>query len=711
MKYFLTVGRKFIMLLLIVISITGNNLYSNSSQQSYRLYLAEERANNVKYNKLDDNIYKIKTTGKNPFFYTKALESNINIKNHKLTFKYHCLQGGLNSLRFYFGPPFKKEQSKVIRTIGEVKKWATFSINLNDYKSWGKVDDVIKIETARKNITLYLKDIKIRPLTAQEKEQYISQKIADRKKRKNLKNYLSTNYKAKINHITVKDSLIIVEGKIPDGQQLYLCEVPPYIDVTEANSFETALTVKETDFKIKVDRYIDKNNIQYDRLLSKWILMEKDKKSYKIKSNAHYQDTIKSDEALPDYNSNSKGKKGIEGLGIERGHLEDLKKLNISYGTINFNFGKFMYTDPGPNRIKHTYNGESFYFGRESMHQLDSTIKVAAKNNMIMSGLILADRFNNCPDSVIGKALQHPDMDLAGLYTMPDMTNAKSVNIYAAAVDFLVQRYSRPDKKYGRIHNWIIHNEVNSGWVWTNMGKKSEIVFMDTYLKSMRLCYNIARKYNPNSEVFISLDRNWTKTHGENFYASKKLLELLLDYTEDEGDFKWGIAHHPYPEKLSDPKTWLDKNVDFTYSTPMITFKNIEVLDSWMKRAAMLYKGKNRRSLWLSEAGINSPSYSKEDLRNQAAGCAYAWKKIKYLQGVDAFCWHGWFDMRGEFGLKLGLRRFPDAKHHPGGKKPVWSVFEAAGTDNEDKVFAPYKKVIGIDNWKEIRYKGDINQE
>jgi hypothetical protein len=32
-----------------------------------------------------------------------------------------------------------------------------------------------------------------------------------------------------------------------------------------------------------------------------------------------------------------------------------------------------------------------------------------------------------------------------------------------------------------------MHNEVDAGWVWTNMGNKSASVFMDAYVKSMRM--------------------------------------------------------------------------------------------------------------------------------------------------------------------------------------------------------------------------------
>src|SRR5690625_7173595 len=115
-----------------------------------------------------------------------------------------------------------------------------------------------------------------------------------------------------------------------------------------------------------------------------------------------------------------------------------------------------------------------------------------------------------------------------------------------------------------------------------------------------------------------------------------------------------------------------------------------------------MYKGREKRTLFLSENGTNSRTYEVKDLTDQAAGFAYAWKKLKNLDGIDAIQWHNWIDNRHEFGLRIGLRKFPDDEEDPGGPKPVWYAYQAAGTGREDEVFEPYKEVIGIDDWTEI---------
>jgi hypothetical protein len=252
-----------------------------------------------------------------------------------------------------------------------------------------------------------------------------------------------------------------------------------------------------------------------------------------------------------------------------------------------------------------------------------------------------------------------------------------------------------------------MHNEVDAGNVWTNMGHDRPLyVFLDAYHKSMRLCYNIARKYDENTEVFASFTHSWAEpVPVDGDYATLDLLEGLLQYSKVEGDFQWALAYHPYPEDLNEPKTWNDKSATFDMNTPMVTFKNLEVLDKWIKLPENKYLGTQKRTVWLSENGTNSRSYSKEDLDEQAAGFAYTWKKMKHLDGIDAFQWHNWMDGRGEFGLRIGLRKYPDDETDPAGKKPVWYLYQAADTPSEDKVFDQYKAIIGISDWTEVLHE------
>ena len=142
-------------------------------------------------------------------------------------------------------------------------------------------------------------------------------------------------------------------------------------------------------------------------------------------------------------------------------------------------------------------------------------------------------------------------------------------------------------------------------------------------------------------------------------------------------------------------------------NTPFVTLKNLEVLSKWALTPANFFRGTTHRSVWLSEAGTNSPTYAEADLRNQCAGFAYGWKKIAALPGIDGIQWHNWFDHRNEGTLRIGLRRYPDDAEDPGGKKPIWETYRDAGTDREEESFAPFLSVIGIPDWNILQPVAD----
>ncbi len=698
---------------LIVLAIfTLTSGYCFAQSKGSILELDVTKINQLKAELLPNGAWQLETSGKDPWIFTQPLKQGIGSDSKILSFEYFSPKG-LDHLQIYFGPEISQENSKLVRRIGLAEGWVGYTIDLSrEIKSWGRTGDWLRLDFgSHPNVNIQIRNLQLRPMTEREKEMVANREEKVKREAEmeaRLKAYLTTSYSSKITRVAVEDSKVSVEGKVASPGQVYLCEVAPYQDVTEQASFDTAILLKSGKFERELDRFVTRNGFNYDRLLSKWVLAEKVEKGYKLISHARHPDEIT---AMYNYSKEvAKGRKGLGGFSTSRGHIEDLDELDITSATVNIWFSRFMFTTPGTGRIEHVYNGKSYYFGGKEVAMFDSTFRTTARKGIITAAILLIDKAESCPDHEIGRLLQHPDMDPAGIYSMPNMTNPASVDCYAAALDFLASRYSRADKKYGRCNHWIMHNEVDAGWEWTNMGEKCASIFMDAYIKSMRMCYAIARKYNPNSEVFVSLTHYWAWTSHPRFYPSKDLMEILIQYTKAEGDFLWSVAQHPYPQSLMEPKTWLDKQVDFTFNSPLITFANLEVLNSWIKLPEVLYKGKIKRTLWLSENGTNSKTYTEQDLMEQAAGFAFTWKKMEKLDGIDGFQWHNWFDNRGEGGLRIGLRRFPDDEKDPGGAKPVWYVYKAADSPNENAVFDQYKEIIGIKDWKETRYTGVIGK-
>ena len=439
----------------------------------------------------------------------------------------------------------------------------------------------------------------------------------------------------------------------------------------------------------------------YDRIYSRWVLSFRYNGHYYICTHARYSDTFQLNRhVFPKWIP--KTKKGIGGFKFN--HLaSDIENLDISYITFNIRINNFLRLDSGKDNIPFEYNGITYYADRRKIEKYDQTLLYAAQHNVNVSAIILIyPELWSC-DSKVGRMLEHPEYQRSGVYSMPNMTNIDSFNLYAATIDFLAARYNRSDGKYGRIHRWIVHNEVNSSGIWTSVGDKTALEFMYIYIKSMRLIYYTAQKYDADTEVFISFDHFWTINYEKdsNCYQAKELLELLLDFCKVEGDFKWGVAIHPYPEDLINPRSWEDKNATHSFNTRYVTFKNLEVLDKWIKKKETFYNGQ-KRTLLLSEQNPNSLDYSEVSLQEQAAGLAYALKKVNGLDGIDAYIAHGWIDAHYEGGLKIGLRKYPDDKIDPYGCKPAWFIFRDWGTSHEDETFEFAKKIIDITSWDQI---------
>ena len=496
----------------------------------------------------------------------------------------------------------------------------------------------------------------------------------------NLKNYLEKDYPSKVTNVEVTSGKVIIKGSCGGSGTYILADITPWQDVTEMETFPYTENISGQDFTVSVDRIASREGIRYDRVFSKWAIVKVDGDRQTLDSHARYADEVApkaTPAALP-----LKNKKGF-GAGDSNLYFTDCNDMNVGSITMNVLLSGYL-TGEGSG---YSYGGKTYNLGSQKNY-VDRVTSKASEMGIVVSAIIL------CPSNSIFK---DPEND-GGNYSMPNITTAVAFNLYAAALDHMASTHCTPDK---RISHWIMHNEVDFANEWTNMGSQPMMRYLDRYIKSMRICYNIVRQYDQNASVLGSYTHNWTNVDGD--YAPKEMLEKTVEYSAAEGDFRWGVAYHPYPQDLTKPSFWMnDTQATYSMNSKYVTFKNLEVIDAWIKRKANLYKGTTKRLLFLSEQGTNSPSYSESDLALQAAGGAWAWKKVSKLDGIDAIQWHNWADNKAEGGLRIGLRTFAEGSVSNLTPKPVWYVWKAAGTVEEDTVFDQYKTTLGISDWDSI---------
>lgn len=342
-------------------------------------------------------------------------------------------------------------------------------------------------------------------------------------------------------------------------------------------------------------------------------------------------------------------RKGLAGVDWRPGLMKDVEELGVTSVTVNVFLGG-------------------------GLEGVEKVLDWAAERKILVSAILLAPLKH--------KTLSHPDAK-EGHYAL---ANVRSPEGFQALVD-VVRRLGR------RVAHWIVGNEVDSAWIWTNAGEKSAADYMEEYLRVLRVVHLAARSADPTSRAFISLTHHWNESHrpkDPRFYKGRELLEIL---EARGGDFEWGVAFHPYPENLFNPKSWEDKTAVEGFDTPRITFRNLHVLDAWMKRDAARYRGKVRGVL-LSEQGFHTPG-GEEGERLQAAALVYAWRQSR-LDSIEAFQYHRWIDHEKEGGLRLGLwtcakGRICEAER----AKPIHAVLKALGTEREEEESAFALPIIG----------------
>lgn len=497
----------------------------------------------------------------------------------------------------------------------------------------------------------------------------------------NIKDYLAKDYPSKVTNVQVTSDKVIIKGNCGGSGTYLLAEITPWQDVTELEKYPYTQDLSGGGFTVTVDRIVpNREGIRYDKVFSKWAVVKVDGDRQTLDSHARYADDVvpkKSPEAVP-----LRNKKGF-GAGDIDLYFSDCKEMNVGSITMNVVLNDYIKGEGSG----YSYGGQNYSLGAFKDY-VDRVTRRAGEMDLVVSAIIL------CQTNSIFKDPENK----GGNYTMPNLTTAKAFNLYAAALEHMASTHCTQGN---RISHWIMHNEVDFANEWTNMGDQPMLRYLDRYIKSMRICYNIARQYDQNASVLGSYTHCWAKADGS--FAPKKMLEKTVEYSSAEGDFRWGVAYHPYPQDLTKPSFWVnDTQATYSLNSKYVTFKNLEVIDAWIRQKENFYKGKTKRVLFLSEQGTNSPSYSESDLALQAAGGAWAWKKVSKLDGIDAIQWHNWADNKAEGGLRIGLRTFAEGSVSNLTPKPVWYVWKAAGTAEEDSVFDQYKTTLGISDWDSI---------
>lgn len=492
--------------------------------------------------------------------------------------------------------------------------------------------------------------------------------------------------------ITATRESILLHTDCPDGTSLFIAEHAPLCASDDTLLSEHRCTVQNGCAALP--RFDGK----HDRLYSAFFVHHESE----TLSGARFVTDFAAD--VPENQSDYPQPETIKAL---YGTPEDIAALSLHQSPCNINLPAIMTLQPGENTISYEHDGKTYYFLRERIEALDAQMIDAANNGLLITMILLNSPrlFGSTGEEALLRDCIHPCYDWNSAETFISAFNMRTPagqGLYRAFVEFLAERYTRPDGKYGRVAGAIISNEVDSQYVWGNAGEMSVEGYTAEYATALRLAWLCGRKHCAHFRVYLSLDQHWCgSVHNPRFplryYQGRDVVEHMAAHIRKSGDLPWGIAYHPYPEDLRWPDFWHDRAPDFTFSTPKITFKNMEVLEAYLSQPHLLYRGQPRRIVF-SEQGFNSHSGELQSLTERMAEAGYvlAYMKARQMPTVDMFMHHAYVDNPREFGLNLGIRRYDEnAPHHAGEKKPIYHAIADMDTGREPARIEKARAFIG----------------
>lgn len=393
--------------------------------------------------------------------------------------------------------------------------------------------------------------------------------------------------------------------------------------------------------------------------------------------------------------------------GLQVQMIDDAVTLGVQHAGLNVNLSELVAPEGVgsagelANTLEHRYAGEVYRFRRDVLERHDALIRPLSERGVLVYLILLVYEH---PDASVNRRMLHPAYDRAAPNHLGafNTVTPEGRRWLAAAIDLLAQRYAGGNSPHGCVAGYIVGNEVNSHWFWSNRGRVAMPEFARDYEQAVRITQGSVRGHSTWARVYVSLEHHWNMRYEggdeQQSFAGRPFLEEFARLARAGGDYDWHVAFHPYPETLFEPRFWNDRSATDADDTPRITFRNLPVLTRFLGREELRHEGLPRRVI-LSEQGFHTPD-GPDGESVQAAAYCYAYRLVRDEPGIDAFILHRHVDHAQEGGLRLGLwTNQAGSVATPDRRKKIHECFRAADTVDEGPAFEFALPIVGLRDW------------
>ena len=486
------------------------------------------------------------------------------------------------------------------------------------------------------------------------------------------------------------------EGELKDDGYYYLFELQPFEKEIGTRTDYAAWSDKKKETVFTLDFSGQPSD---KRLYSRYVAAVRTGDTYREISAPIYVTNPGDVAAYREEYPEAMSKKGLL---IELDMLGDALDLGVKHTTINIPYHHLV-----GGTLKYTYDGETYYFNKDLIESYDKMIGAFSAKGIVVTAILLNGWNDSFPELHEQGAAKNNDAFYYGF----NVSTEQGYKTTKALMSFMAERYSGAHDLYGRVSNWIIGNEINNNKNWNYVGPMDLASYTKLYEKVFRVAYTAIKGQNKNARVFFSTDYEWKKENTNLQYAAKDFIDLFNSGIRSEGNIEWGLAYHPYPYPMVEPEFWDDDQtgmVNDTFDSPVVNFKNLNVLTDYFQRPELLAADGTVRHIILSEEGFTSDSISRGKVYDiQAAAFAYAYYLVDSNPYIDAFILNRQVDSIGEvntscsFGLWTVDMDRPD-KVIAVMPKNIHQVFKYIDTKKSLKYTEFAKSIIGISNWSEV---------
>lgn len=170
--------------------------------------------------------------------------------------------------------------------------------------------------------------------------------------------------------------------------------------------------------------------------------------------------------------------------GLQVQMVDDALALGIHHAGINVNLTALLDLKAQPAAGRFTFN-------QNHLRSLDQQIKPLADKGVLVYAILLT---YPSKDPAKDALALHPGHRRDYKFSVGAMNTTSG--FLEAVTDMLAERWSGAHPEHGRVWGWIIGNEVNSHFLWNNMGFVTLETAASEYEKAFRIAHTAIRRHS-----------------------------------------------------------------------------------------------------------------------------------------------------------------------------------------------------------------------